>query len=162
MVSPHDAASDLLTASDIRLLSDIGFVAACSSQRERAVQIFQALTLFRPLKAFPYLGLAVANLNAKKPQEAIQSLALGRRVLGAATEPSPDLREDFAMLGIFEGIAAQADKRRTEGLRLIKSALEQAPEGGPAARLGKRLLGVDQLEQLRPDDTLHSMQDGVR
>jgi hypothetical protein len=142
----HEPAAGLLTPANIRLLSDIGFVAACSSQRERALQIFQALTLFRPLKAFPYLGLAVANLNAKRPTDALQALALGRRVLGSGVDSSPEIREDYAMLGMFEGVAAQADERRTEGLRIIAGALEKAPPDGAAARLGKRLLGVERSD----------------
>ena len=154
----HEVADGLLTSEDVRLLSDIGFVAACSSQREHALQIFQALTLFRPLKAFPYLGLAVAELNAKRPNEALQALALGRRVLGAGCADSPEIREDHAMLGMFEGIAAQADERRTEGLRIIAGALEQAPQDGAAARLGKRLLGVDGQGQLRAGDALRALQ----
>jgi hypothetical protein len=139
----EETVDELLTSADIRLLSDIGFVAACSSQREHALQIFQALTLFRPLKAFPYLGLAVANLNAKRPSEALQALALGRRVLASGVASSPEIREDDAMLGMFEGIAAQADERRTEGMRIIAGSLTQAPPDGAAARLGKRLLGVE-------------------
>ncbi len=153
-----EVADGLLTSADIRLLSDIGFVAACSSQREHALQIFQALTLFRPLKAFPYLGLAVANLNAKRPADALQALALGRRVLATGVASSPEIREDHAMLGMFEGIAAQADERRTEGMRLIAGALEQAPQDGAAARLGKRLLGVEGKGPVRAGDALRAMQ----
>ena len=146
MDNPSTSVDDLLTSSDVRLLSDIGFVAACSSQRERAVQIFQALTLFRPLRAFPYLGLAVANLNAKRSNEAILALALGRRVLGASPDRSTEAQEDFAMLGVFEGLAAHADGRRTEGLLLMNRAVTEAPVEGPAYRLGKRLLGLKEQE----------------
>lgn len=142
----EETADGLLTSADIRLLSDIGFVAACSSQRGHALQIFHALTLFRPLKAFPYLGLAVANLNAKRPTDAVQALTLGRRVLSSGVDSSPEIREDYAMLGMFEGVAAQADERRTEGLRIIAGALEQAPPDGAAARLGQRLLGVERTD----------------
>lgn len=157
MASPHESPEGMLTSSDVRLLSDIGFVAACSSQRERAVQIFQALTLFRPLKAFPYLGLAVANLNAKKPAEAILALTLGKRVLAAAPVQSDDLKEDFAMLGMFEGLAAQADNRRVEGLKLIEGALDRAPSRGPAYRLGQRLLGLGRNGEESQDSALHSL-----
>lgn len=156
MATPLEPA-DLLSADDVRLLSDIGFVAACSSQRVRALQIFQALTLFRPLKAFPYLGLALANLNAKKPGEAVQALALGRRVLASVPQRSAELDEEYAMLGVFEGIAVQADDRRTEGSRLIAASLEQAPPGGEAARLGRRLLGIDHLSGPGLADALRSV-----
>lgn len=158
MASPNESDGELLTPDDVRLLSDIGFVAASSSQRDRALQIFQTLTLFRPLKAFPYLGLAMANLNAKKPAEAVQALALGRRVLAAAPQRSAEIDEDYAMLGVFEGIAVQSDQRRTEGQRLIAAALERAPHDGAAARLGKCLLGVDHLSDYRLVDALRSMQ----
>jgi hypothetical protein len=156
VASPHESPEGILSSSDVRLLSDIGFVAACSSQRERAVQIFQALTLFRPLKAFPYLGLAVANLNAKKPAEAILALALGKRVLAAAPIQSDDVKEDYAMLGVFEGLAAQADNRRIEGLKLIEGALDGAPSSGPAYRLGQRLLGLGATDENVPGSAIHS------
>ena len=160
MASPHKAFEEILSSDDVRLLSDIGFVAACSSQRERAIQIFQALTLFRPLKAFPYLGLAVANLNAKKPADAIQALALGKRVLAAAPARSDELKEDYAMLGMFEGLAAQADNRRTEGLKLIEAALDEAPPESPAYRLGQRLLGLNAANQESTSSALHSQSTG--
>lgn len=156
MASPHESPEGMLTSSDVRLLSDIGFVAACSGQLERAVQIFQALTLFRPLRAFPYLGLAVANLNAKKPAEAISAITLGKRVLAAAPTQSQDLQEDYAMLGMFEGLAAQADSRRTEGLKLIEGALVTAPPDGPAYRLGQRLLGLGVAQPEMPTGALNS------
>lgn len=145
-MSSLPGAPSELTAGDVRLLSDIGFVAACSSQPGRAAQIFQALTLFRPLKAFPYLGLAVTHLNARAPVQALQAIALGRRVLGSVAEPSEDLREDLAILGVFEGIAAQADGRRTEGMRLMQEALREAPARGRAWLLGRRLLGLEPIE----------------
>lgn len=156
MAVPHESLEGMLTSSDVRLLSDIGFVAACSSQRERAVQIFQALTLFRPLKAFPYLGLAVANLNARKPAEAILSLTLGKRVLAAAPTQSEDVKEDYAMLAVFEGLAAQADNRRVEGLKLLEAALDSAPKKGPAYRLGQRLLGLRGTGEESLDSALNS------
>lgn len=138
-----------LSADDARLLSDIGFVAASSGQTRQAVQIFQSLTLVRPMRAFPYLGLALTHLNAKDAAAAVSALALGRRVLGDWSAPldaghtdQAEHAEDLAMLGVFTGIAAHADQRRAEGFQHLRQALQEAPPEGPAARLARSLLGL--------------------
>ncbi len=107
MAPAADSGASWLTAADVRLLSDIGFVASCSRQTQRAVQIFQALTLVRPLRAFPYVGLGLAYLNARQAPAALAALALGRQVLGGWPPPhGPEHAEELALLRVFEGIAA--------------------------------------------------------
>ncbi len=143
MAPAADSGASWLTAADVRLLSDIGFVASCSRQTQCAVQIFQALTLVRPLRAFPYVGLGLAYLNARQAPAALAALALGRQVLGGWPPPhGPEHAEELALLRVFEGIAAHADQRRAEGFQLLRQALHTAPPEGPAARLARSVLGL--------------------
>lgn len=140
---PSSEQVDWLSADDVRLLSDIGFVAACSGQRARAVQIFESLTLVRPLRAFAYVGLALAHLNARQASAAQAALALGRKVLESWPKPlAPEHAEDLAMVRVFEAIAAHAGQHRAEGFQKLQQALLDAPPEGAAARLARRLLGL--------------------
>ncbi|WJF89293.1 hypothetical protein QS306_09170 [Paraburkholderia bonniea] len=63
-----------LDSDEIRLLTSIGFIAASIGALRHATEIFEALRLLRPGAPFPYIGVAVALMNAGRPADAAQFL----------------------------------------------------------------------------------------
>ncbi|WP_255568715.1 hypothetical protein [Comamonas sp. NLF-1-9] len=131
------AESALLGSDDIRLLTEIGFLAAGRGELARAEAIFGALALLRPERAFAHVGIALALINRGRPGEA-----------AARTErvhlPAGPERE---LLAAVRALALQLDRRNAEATRLLQSvvrphanAREPASDG---VRLARRLLGED-------------------
>ncbi|WP_153100010.1 tetratricopeptide repeat protein [Paraburkholderia hayleyella] len=59
-----------LDSDEIRLLTSIGFIAASVGALRYATEIFEALRVLRPGAPFPYIGIAVAMMNAGRPADA--------------------------------------------------------------------------------------------
>lgn len=70
-----------LTSHEIRLLAELGFMAASSGQVTTATEIFDALISLRPTKAFPYVGKAVALLYVGSIPAAIELLSTSSKVV---------------------------------------------------------------------------------
>lgn len=71
-VSPQTAL--VLESNEIRTLTEVGFLAAGNGRLDEALDIFNALRLIRPDRAFPLVGLAVAYLNAGQATNAVTLL----------------------------------------------------------------------------------------
>lgn len=65
---------NLLQPDEIRQLTEIGFLAAARGDLASARTIFGALEKLRPHAAFPYIGLAMAQLNRRKHDDALRTL----------------------------------------------------------------------------------------
>ena len=61
-----------LQPEEIRLLTEVGFLAGARGNIKAARSIFGALERCRPLAAFPYIGMAMALLNVKCHDEAVR------------------------------------------------------------------------------------------
>ena len=70
-----------LTSNEIRLLAELGFMAAASGQVAAATEIFEALIRLRSTKAFPYVGKSVALLYVGSFTAAIELLAASTQVV---------------------------------------------------------------------------------
>ena len=70
-----------LASNEIRLLAELGFMAAASGQVAAATEIFEALIRLRPTKAFPYVGKAVAFLYVGSFTSAIELLSLASQIV---------------------------------------------------------------------------------
>lgn len=127
--------SALPGSDDIRLLTEIGFLAAGRGDLARAEAIFSALVLLRPDKAFAHVGLAMALMNRGRHGEAAARI---ERVLLPAG-PERDL------LGAIRAMALQLDRRNAEATRLLRSIAHQHIDPGlppsDGVRLARRLLG---------------------
>jgi len=102
-----------LDSNDIRQLTEIGFLAAARGDLVRAGRIFGALERVRPAQAAVYMGLALAALNAGRPEEALPPLERGLRAVDAA---------DRDLLHALRGLALQLAGRSAEGQRALASA----------------------------------------
>ncbi len=100
--------------TDIRLLTEVGFLAAALGDIRRAQVIFRALERVRPAAHFPYVGMAAALMNAGKPDEAVRELDRG---LKAVVDP-----QDQAELQAFRGLALQLAGRTSESRRALALA----------------------------------------
>jgi hypothetical protein len=128
-----------LDSGEIRLLTELGFVAAGGADVDRAAEIFRALTHLRPQRAFPYIGWAMAHLNAGQSQEAIGVLESARVAIGAARDP-----DEMADIETFRGLALQQAGRGAESRRTLEWVAGQA--AGDAGRLARRLLGLELVD----------------
>lgn len=129
-----------LDGEEIRLLTELGFVAAGAGRLDWAEDIFHALMLLRPQRAFPHIGLALAYMNAARSQEAVALLERAR--------VSVDEGQDGAALAdveAFRGLALQLAGRSAESRRALQWAADrnQTSDGG---RLAARLLGLELVE----------------
>lgn len=127
---------DVLTAEDVRLLAEIGFLATGSGQHRAASDIFEALAVLRPVSAVPYLGLATTCLNQALADDAATVLERGRRLLA-----NDGTDEDRALLGAFHGVALHFAHRRAESDQVLREFARQ--EHHPAAaRIASGMLGM--------------------
>ena len=133
-----------LRPADVRLLTEIGFVAAAAGMQQQALRVFNGLSVLRPHRAFPYIGQATTHLNAGEHEQAEQALRRGRLQLDeeARVEPGTELLiEDRALLAAFHGLALQLGQRNTEAARALSDALSLQADG-PAARMACAMLGL--------------------
>lgn len=132
-------AATPLDASEIRLLTEIGFVAAAGAQVDRAAEVFRALVHLRPQRSFPYIGWALALLNAGRAQEAVETLDRAKVALGSARQDA-----DLVDAEAFRGLALQQAGRSAESRRALEWAAEHDPVGS-TGRLVRGLLGGERV-----------------
>ena len=128
---PEPALPD---SDDIRLLTEIGFLAAGRGDLARAEAIFGALLALRPAKATGHVGIAMALLNRGRFADAAQRL-------DAVVLPPG---EDRDLVRAIQGLALQLDRRQAEATRLLRALAGQtAPPQGQTdgMRLARSLLG---------------------
>jgi hypothetical protein len=118
-----------LQPEEIRLLTEVGFLAGARGDLPSARVIFGALVGCRPTKSFGYIGLAMALLNLRDHDEAVRTLDRGlAMVVGAQTL---DLHAVRALALSLAGRASECE-------RAIKAAgnhpLALALAGQPASR----------------------------
>lgn len=71
-----NASTDLpFDRDEMRLLAEVGFLAAANAQLPAARRIFTALRLLRPDSVLPFIGLAVVSSHEGRPEEAVRLLA---------------------------------------------------------------------------------------
>ncbi|CUI27988.1 hypothetical protein BI147_19090 [Achromobacter xylosoxidans] len=126
-----DETAFVLDADDARILAEVGFLAAGRGDVAHADSIFLALRALRPGRAYPWLGLAVARLNADSADEAVRLLEQGE-----VSAPG-----ERALLTAWRGLALQLAGRKAESTRLLR-ACAQGGEGDEGAALARSLLGL--------------------
>lgn len=126
-----DETAFVLEADDARILAEVGFLAAGRGDVAHADAIFQALRALRPGRAYPWLGLAVARLNAGRADEAVRLLEQGETSAVA----------ERGLLAAWRGLALQLAGRSAESTRLLQ-ACAQGGEGAEGVALARSLLGL--------------------
>lgn len=124
------AFAEVLSSDEIRRLTEIGFVAAGRGDVARAQRIFAPLLMLRPKRAFPRIGLAMAWLNFRRPQEAA-------RVLAEGVADVEDCPEEKALLCAYLGLALQFGGERAKSEQALAAAI--AITGSEGARLASHI-----------------------
>ena len=119
----------MLESEDIRLLTEVGFLASSNADIARAEAIFGILRELRKTSSFPYIGLAMAYLNAGKAEDAVRSLELAADVVASDVRPELDA---------FRGLALQMAGRLSESKKALASA--------GSHRLAQAMLGLRTAE----------------
>lgn len=112
-VSPQTAL--VLDSDEIRMLTEIGFLATGNGYVDHALRIFNALRLVRPQRAFPVIGLAITLMNARKTEQAVQLLESV-----SLSCPSEQLQRN-----VWLGFALQQSDHQNAGRQLLQSVLTQ-------------------------------------
>lgn len=107
----------VLEASEIRLLTEIGFAASGHGLTQAARRIFTALRQLRPQRAFPVVGLAVSFLNAGETGDAVH-------LLEAARLDDPD---EQALLNAWHGFALQQHGHHHRARAVLQDVAHSAP-----------------------------------
>ena len=120
-------------STDIRLLTEVGFLAAGRGDVPRALRIFEALVVLRPDRALGFVGLTSALMNTGRAAEAVQRLQAVRLPAG----PESD------MLQAFQALALQLAGRAGESTYLLRQIVGRAHQEPPSEgmQLAARLLG---------------------
>ncbi len=135
-----------LQSADIRLLTELGFVATAAGLNRQATTIFEGLREIRPHRAFPYIGLATTLLNEGQVESAESVLKQGRTLLACVPvsalpeDEAATHAEDLALLASFHGLALQLCARTAQAQRALGDALHLQADGS-AARLARVMLG---------------------
>jgi len=127
---PVPGARAVLAPDEVRLLTEVGFLAAAAGDVPRAEAIFGALGRIRPDRLFPSLGLAVAWMNAGRAADAASLL---EKVVCA--DP-----EEQASCDAWRGFALQLAGRSAQSRSVLQKAVEAH---GDHATFARSLLGLD-------------------
>ena len=115
-------------SATVKLLSEIGFMAAARCRVQDATTIFEGLQAARPDSEYPAIGLAVAQLSGKNYDQAIKLL----RENALAKNP------DSADAKSFLGLALKMAGRTSESDTVLKEAATSGK--GPAQAMAEALL----------------------
>lgn len=121
-------------SAEVHLLTQIGFIAAGHGDARRALRIFEALALARPQRAFAFVGIASALMNAGRAAEAVQRLQSVKLPAGAEAD----------MLEVFKSLALQLAGRPSESTYLLKQVVARNLAGPPSegGALAAQMLGT--------------------
>lgn len=120
-----------LSSETVRLLTEIGFLAAGRGYPTEAMTIFTGLEAVRPGHEQAPIGIAVTHLNAGRAEEAVRHL----RAASAAHPESDNLRAFF-------GLALKLAGRTRESEQVLQQLLQDGTDE-QAVRMAKALLAPD-------------------
>lgn len=98
-------AADILPPETVRLLTEVGFLAAGRGMTEDAMTIMAGLKVLRPTRSAAYVGAALAHLNADRAEEAVRVLR---------EEALPVVVDDVDTVRAFLALALKLDGRPRE------------------------------------------------
>lgn len=126
-IPPHASQRSLAS-----LLNEVGLVAAGHGKGKKAEHIFDALAVLKPASEVPYIGHAIAAMNAGKWEDAARLLE------DKALKKAPDSESAQCFLGL--ALKQKGDAARSQ------EVLESIADNGrdpSAIAMAKALLGRD-------------------
>lgn len=128
---PAPASTGVLAKEELRLLADVGFLAALCADQARADTIFSGLRQLAPSSTCPYIGLATTLIAMRRADEAVRLLR--DEALVKVLDDDHDLR---LFLGLTLLVARQPDEAR----RVLERVAADAPEGASARATARDVL----------------------
>lgn len=123
-------SADEFAPDVVRLLTEVGYLAAGSGRTAQALTIMEGLKVMRPRRAAAYVGIALAHLNAGRPAEAVRAL----RDQGL-TAVGPD---EIDTIRAFLALSLQLDGRPRECAEVLALVPADSPDA-EGARLAQSL-----------------------
>ena len=114
-------SQDIFEPAELRLLANIGFMAAHTGNGRGCTDIFEGLRVLRPTSAVPAIGMALSRMGSGAYTDAV-------RVLQEERLRAPAENDE---LDVFLGMALSLAQQRTEAHRVLKNML--ARPGAPSA-----------------------------
>ncbi|WP_341367281.1 hypothetical protein [Yoonia sp. BS5-3] len=111
--------AELLEQEDLKLLTDIGFIAVSRGLKDHAVAIFDGVKAMRPEGEAGYLGLGMVEILNGDPAAAVKTLQ---------TAPPSDA------VNTFLGIALVQASEVKKGQKLLQSVIDTSADT-PFARI---------------------------
>ena len=105
-------------------------MAAGAGMTAQATTIFNGLKAARPDSELPYIGLAVASMNAGQYDEALEFL----------TEKAMKLNPDSCLAAAFAGLALRLAGRSDEARRELEKVVSRCGQDEAAVNMAKALL----------------------
>jgi tetratricopeptide (TPR) repeat protein len=102
-----------VTSEEVKLLAQIGFLAATSGYVVPAIRLFEGLRVLRPGQAFPFIGLALARMTVGAFQDAVRVL----REEGLRAVPESE------EIQVYLGLALALAKQPQDAQRLLNTLL---------------------------------------
>ncbi len=123
------AEASPITSEEVKLLAQIGFLAATSGYVVPAIRLFEGLRVLRPGQAFPFIGLALARMTVGAFQDAARVL----REEGLRAVPENE------EIQIYLGLALALAKQPQDAQRLLNTLLENNHIDAPELQLAKSI-----------------------
>jgi len=120
----------ILSSDDIRLLGEIGLMAAGAGNGKAAEAIFQGLMVLRPNRALPYIGLSMAKQCLGATDEALRILSED----GLRANPDSD------EILVFLGMTLNNARRDGEGKRVLQDMLAKPAADSSERRMARKFL----------------------
>ncbi|MEL6838999.1 MAG: hypothetical protein AAFP85_06885 [Pseudomonadota bacterium] len=116
--------TELLKQDDLKLLTDIGFIAASRGLKDHAVAIFQAVKAMRPEGEAGYLGLGMVDILNGDPAGAVKTLK---------SAPHSDAVNTFLGIALVQAAEIQ------QGQKVLQSVIDSSADT-PFARIASQTL----------------------
>lgn len=114
------AEAGILPAETVRLLSEVGFLAAGRGMADEAMTIMAGLRELRPTRSAPFVGMALVHMNANRAGEAV-------RVLRDEALPAV-AGEDVDTVRAFLALALKLDGRPRESAEELDRIPPDSPD----------------------------------
>ncbi|NKI94064.1 tetratricopeptide repeat protein [Rhizobacter sp. SG703] len=126
-----ESSSGVLAKDDMRLLADIGFLAAMAADPARADAIFSGLRVLAPTSACPYVGIAMTRIAMRRADEAVRLLR--DEALAKVPDDDHDIR-------LFLGMSLLVAGKHDEARRVLERVVADAPQGANARITAQEVL----------------------
>jgi hypothetical protein len=127
----------VLRSDELKLLTEVGFLALNCASPVMAARVFDPLAKVVPQRAYAWVGLAYAYLNAAQPGEAVRVLERARGIM----RPDESSDEDIALVTALLGFALHHARRQGECVKLLATLIHR-PADDPGGRIARSLMGV--------------------